>query len=154
LNRSYLFLWCAAAGILAYLALDFHQQRNAPDYRKFERWWADDVAQLEASPKLPKPWFDVREVEVYGGTPESKSWLREIHIPLGPKNLKGQHKLEVLVVPWEEEGKTGVMLQYNLVDLKSKNMIFELGRTMVFEAPEPQAPPKAPAVAPAKEKKK
>jgi hypothetical protein len=33
-------------------------------------------------------------------------------------------------------------------------MIFELGRTMVFEAPEPQAPPKAPAVAPAKEKKK
>lgn len=132
MHRAYLFLWCAAVGICAFLILDYHQGRNASDQKRFEQWWADDVASLEASPKLPKPWFQVSEVEVFGGTPASKAWLREIQIPIHQKNPKGQFKLEALVVPWEENGNTGVMVQYNLVDLKSKNMIFELGRTMVL----------------------
>lgn len=118
---------------MAYVFLDFWLSRNAPDFKRFERQWADDVAQLEASPKLPKPWFDVAEVEVFGGTPESKGWLRQIHIPVEAKNPKsGKYKLEVLVVPWDEDGKSGVMVQYNLVELKSKNMIYELGRTLVI----------------------
>lgn len=143
LRRAYLILWCAAVAILAYVLLDFFAARNAPDYKKFEKQWADDVAQLEASPKLPKPWFDVREVELIGGTPESRGWLKEIHIPVVVKKPDGQHKLEVLIVPWEEDGKTGVMIQYNLVDLKSKNMIYELGRTLVLSEPKSKDPLKA-----------
>lgn len=132
MKKAYLIAWCAAVAIMAYVFLDFWIGRNAPNFKKFERQWADDVAQLEASPKLPKPWFDVSEVEVFGGTPESKGWLRQIQIPVVQKNPNGQHKLEVLIVPWQEGGESGVMIQYNLVNLKTKNMIYELGRTLIL----------------------
>ena len=137
-KRIYLLFWCASIAIFAYVLLDFWNSRNAPLYKRFERQWADDVHSLEASPKLPKPWFDVREVEIFGGTPESKKWLRQIKIPVGQKKANGEHKLEVLIVPWVEEGKTGVMIQYNLVHLKSQNMIFELGRTLILNEPRPK----------------
>jgi len=143
MKRAYLMFWCLAVAVLAYVLLDFWLSRNAPLYKRFERQWAEDVASLEASPKLPKPWFDVREVELIPGTPESKSWLRSVKIPLGQKNPNGQHKLEVLIVPWEEEGKAGVMIQYNLVNLKTNNMIFELGRTLILAEPRSKEPIKA-----------
>ncbi len=145
MNRAYLLLWCAAAGIVAFLLLDYHQSRNLPKHKLFEQWWADDVANLEASPKLPKPWFDVREVEVFGGTPVAKGWIREIDIPLRQKNPNGKYKLEALVVPWDEDGKSGVMVQYNLSEFESKNMIFELGRTMVYGEEQKPATEPAPA---------
>ncbi len=143
MKRAYLILWCAAVAILAYLILDYWNARNATPLVKFERQWAEDVAQLEASKKLPKPWFDVREVELFGGTPESRGWLKEMKIPVAQKNPDGQHKLEVLIVPWEEDGKTGVMIQYNLTELKSKNMIYELGRTLILSDAKAKDPIKA-----------
>lgn len=143
MKRAYLVFFCLAVAVLAFCLLDYWSSRNAPSYKKFEKQWADDVAQLEASPKLPKPWFDVKEVEVFGGDPASRGWLKEIHIPVGQKNPEGQHKLEVLVVPWEEGGKAGVMIQYNLVDLKTKNMIYELGRTLILSEGKSKDPLKA-----------
>src|SRR6478609_9054170 len=113
LTRIYLLLWCASLAIVSYLVLDLWLSRNAPIHKRLERQWAADVKALESSPKLPKPWFDVSEVEIIGGTPESKSWLRQITVPVGPKKENGNHKLEVLVVSWQEDGQSGVMIQYN-----------------------------------------
>ncbi len=132
MKRIYLILWCTALAILAYIVLDYWQVRNAPLYKRFERQWSRDVGSLENSKKMPSPWFDVAEVELIGGNPEGKKWLKQIRPPVGIKNAQGNHKLEVLVVPWHEEGTDGVMVQYNIVNLKSKNMIFELGRTLIL----------------------
>ena len=140
LKRAYLAFWAVAVALLAYVVLDYWQSRNAPPFKRFERQWAEDVRQMEESGKLPKPWFDVAEVEIIPGKPEAKVMLRQIHVPLAGKKKDGQHRLEVLVVPWEEEGKTGVMLQYNLTETKSKNMIYELGRTLILSEPEPKNP--------------
>ncbi len=126
---------CMAAAVMAFLILDIWSQRNAPLFRKFEMQWATDVRLLEESGKLPKGWFDVREIELIGGTPETKTWLSRIEVPLRAKNPDGHHKLEVLVVIWEEEGTRGALVQYNLVNLKTGNMIFELGRTLLFRKP-------------------
>ncbi len=131
-QRLHLLFWCLAMAILAFGVLDFWTSRNSPLPFRFERFWQEDVALLESSKSLPQQWFDVSEVEVYGGTPETKSWLRRIQLPIIAKNPNGQHKLEVLVVAWEEDGQKGVLVQYNLVDLKSKNMIWELGRTLLL----------------------
>jgi hypothetical protein len=131
-KRAFLLLWCLAAGVLAFVALDFWQYRNAPLYKKLETRWHQDVAALEASGKLPPPWFEVGEIELFGGTPETKSLLKRIRIPVAAKKKDGSHKLEVLVVAWEEDGKRGALVQYNLVDKKSQNMIWELGRTLIL----------------------
>lgn len=124
-------LLALAVGMAAYVCFDYWLTNNAPLYRRLERQWAEDVDQLEASKKLPAAWFDVRDLEIYGGTPESKEWLSRIKVPIKTKK-DGQHKMEVLVVVWEEEGKRGVLVQFNLVDLKSKNNIYELGRTYIL----------------------
>lgn len=133
-NRIPLFLLCVAIGIVAYLCLDYWSIRNAPLFKRLERQWAEDVEQLELSKKLPPAWFDVREIEVIGGTPETKEWLAKIHVPLKPKK-DGRYKLEVLVVVWEEEGKHGTLVQYDLVDINTQNNIWELGRTFILSRP-------------------
>lgn len=134
---SSLFL-CFAVAILSFVVLDFWSSRNAPLFKRFERQWHEDVTKLEKSAKLPKGWYDVAEIELIGGTPETKDWLRRIKVPLEPKKADGKHKLEILVVVWEEDGKRGVLVQYNLVDLETKNMIFELGRTLILSQPRPK----------------
>lgn len=135
-RRVYLLLWCLAIGLIAYVTLDFWHGRNAPLYKKLERQWFEDVDLLEESGKLPQPWYDVKEVELIGGTPETRNLLKRIKIPVGVKNQGGTYKLEVLVVVWEEEGKRGTMIQYNLVDLKSGNTVWELGRTLIHSRPD------------------
>ena len=122
--------------------LDFWSSRNAPLYKRLERQWAADVENLESSHKLPKEWFDVGEMEVFGGTPETREWLDRIQIPLKPKKV-GAYKLEILVVAWEEEGKRGTLVQYDLVNLKTQNNIFELGRTFILSKPRNKNPFKA-----------
>lgn len=134
-RRIYLLFWCLSVGLLAFVALDYWSERNAPAHKRFARLWQEDVAKLEASPKLPRPWFDVREVEVYGGTPETKNWLRRFDPPLKANKIDGNHRLEVMIAYWEESGQKGVLVQYNLVDLKSKNMIWELSRMIMLEEP-------------------
>ena len=135
-QRVPLLLWCLAAGILAFVLLDFWKARNSPAYVKFERQWASDVRLLEESGKLPRAWQDIREIEIFGGTPETKSWLKRIKVPVTQKNENGRHKLEILVVLWEENGQRGTMIQYDLVDLKSGNCIWKLGRTLKLNRPD------------------
>lgn len=141
-KRAPALLLCVALGITAFVLLDFWSSRNAPLYRRLERQWADDVADLESSGKLPKEWSDVSLIDVVGGTPETKDWLGRIHVPLTAKK-GGNHKLEVLVVAWEEEGKRGTMVQYNLVNIKTQNNIYELGRTFILSKPKNKDPLKA-----------
>jgi hypothetical protein len=125
---------CLAVALTAYVLLDFWSSRNGPLYSRLERQWGEDVDDLEASKKLPKEWFDVGTIELIGGTPETKEWLQRIHVPLAPK--KGGHfKLEILVVAWEEEGKHGALVQYDLVDPKTQNNFWERGRTFILSKP-------------------
>ncbi len=133
-QKLHLLLWCVAVGILAYVCFAFWTRHNAPLVKRFETQWREDVEQLETSGKLPAAWFDLGELEIIGGTPETRDWLKRIQIPLNTKKA-GHYKMEVLVVVWEEEGKRGTLVQYNLIELKSKNNIWELGRTLILSRP-------------------
>ena len=130
-------LLCVAFGIVAYVCLDHWSQLNAPLYKRLERQWQQDVQLLENSHKLPGQWYDVKNLEIYGGTPESKEWLQRIHVPLTTVP-QGHYTLEVLLVAWEEDGKRGALVQYNLVEIQSKNNIWELGRTFILSKPGPK----------------
>jgi len=134
LQRFHLLIWCLAVAVLAYVALDFWSTKNARPHKKFERLWAEDVELLEKSKKLPPPWFKVREIKLIGGTPETKAWLKRIQVPLRT-NADGTHNLEVILVVWDESGKKGVMIQYDLVDINSGENVWELGRTLIVSAP-------------------
>lgn len=139
LRRFALLSGCLAVAIASYVLLDFWSRRNGPLYRRFEHQWQEDVRLLESSPRLPKQWFDVKEIELIGGTPETKKWLAQIQVPL-KTNPNGKHRMDVLVVVWEEEGVRGVMVQYNLEELASKNNIWESGRTFIVKKAGKQHP--------------
>src|SRR5689334_6848187 len=109
LSRVALLLMCLGTGLAAYVLLDFYSQQKAPLYKRLERQWAADVQQLEASGKLPAAWAQVKEIVLIGGTPETKTWLQRMQIPL-KENPKGVHRMEVLVVAWEENGKRGALI--------------------------------------------
>lgn len=136
LDRLFLLFWCISAGLLAYVLLQIYSARQAPLYKKFELQWAADVELLEKSPKLPAVWKDVHDVQVIGGTPETKAWLRRIQVPI-TVNPKGKNHMEILVVAWEENGKRGVLLQYNIEDRETKNTLLELSRNLILSKPEP-----------------
>jgi len=134
-KRMALLCLCFATGSVAYLVLDYWNQRNAPLPQRFEVLWSQDVALLEAQPQIPPAWFDVREVVIQGGTEDSIKLLARARSPLHVKKVDGNHRLEVLAILWEEEGVRGVLVQYNLIDLKSQNMIWELARNLILTPP-------------------
>jgi hypothetical protein len=141
-QRAPLFIMCFAFGLAAYALLDFWSVRNAPLYKRLERQWQEDVDDLEASQKLPKEWNDVGVVETIGGTPETKEWLQRIETPIKP-HKGGHYKLEILVVAWDEDGKTGALIQYDLDNLKTGATIWEQGRTLILKKPQSKDPWKA-----------
>jgi hypothetical protein len=131
-KRASLILLCLAVAVMAYVALDFWTGRNAPYYKRFERQWREDVRRLEKSGKMPKFWFDVGEVVVTGGTADTRSWLQRIQVPVVARK-NGNFKLDILVVAWEENGKIGALVQYNVSDRNNGNGMWELGRTLILD---------------------
>ena len=127
-----LLLLCVAVGIASYIALDFWALQNGHPESRLERLWAEDVADLAEAKKLPPFWNDIQKVEMYGGDTQAKDWARKIEVPI-KTNPQGTHKLEVLLLTWEENGKRGAVIQYDAVDLKSQNMVWELGRTFILQ---------------------
>lgn len=140
MRRLSLLLGCISIGIVAFVCLDYWSSRNAPLFKRLERQWREDVEKLEASGKLPPAWFDIKDMEIIGGTPETKEWLARIHLPPLKTRTDGHYHLEVLVVVWEEDGKRGTLVQYNLEDFKTKNNIYELGRTLILSEPPTGSP--------------
>ena len=124
----------AAVAALAFVVLNAWSQRNAPMWKRLEQRWADDVALMETSGKLPPAWSDLKSIELIGGTPETRGWLKLARSPLRV-NPAGHHHMDVLIVGWEENGKRGALVQYNIEDGRTKNMIKEIGRTLILSVP-------------------
>lgn len=134
-RRIGLLIMALGLAVLSYVAFDLYGSRPQPLHKQLERLWADDIRTLEASKKLPAVWADVGKIGVIPTDPETKEWLGHIQVPLKP-NPNGTHTMEVLLVGWEESGKRGVMIQYNIEDAKTKNTLMELGRNLILSAPE------------------
>ncbi len=111
-----------------------------PTYAKFEFGspsdrlqilWEQDIEQLKNAGHLPQAWTDIKEVQLIPATANAKTWLKDVSVPIKLKT-DGRHKLEILIISWEDQKSKGVILQYNLVDTESNNMIWELGRTFTL----------------------
>ena len=105
------------------------------------------MAALKASNKLPAGWNSIKEIQLIPATDKAKLWLKSMHVPILLKS-DGAYKLEVLMISWDEGQDVGAIVQYNLVELKTNNMVWELGRTFVLSGHEknikvPSRPPPA-----------
>jgi hypothetical protein len=131
IRKISLLFWCSALALSAYVLLDYWAFRNSHPVQKLDRLWAEDIKLLETSNKLPKGWFKLKNIELYGGTDEAKAWLKRLNVPI--KTTKdGTHSLEILLLVFDEDGKKGAAIQYDMVDIKTKNLVWELGRTFIL----------------------
>ena len=110
------------------LYFHFHFQ-NLSHLDKLQKLWIQDVKKLEKFKAVPAGWYKLKEVTYFGGDPTAKNWIIEGLRAPHPVNDDGTHRLEVLLLSFEDEGRNGAIIQYNLVHLKSNNMEWELGRT-------------------------
>lgn len=113
-------------GSIAYV---LNQEASAPI--KLEALFKKDLERLKKAKALPTGFSTLSEIELHGGTDTAKAWIEEMAFPFSVDS-KGTHKLEVLLVDWRENGKEGAMIQMNLIENSSGNMIWELGRTFIL----------------------
>jgi hypothetical protein len=102
--------------------------------------WMQDIQVLVSNDKLPKEWTQVKEVKYQPLTATVEKLLKDIKPPIIPSNKKGNYRLEVTVDDWKENNEYGLMIQYQLIDLKSQNLIWELGRTLLVNSQASSAP--------------
>lgn len=95
---------------------------------KFLRSWQEDQAILKKAGNLPEGLSHLRQVEIRSDNSPAQEWLADLKgkIPLDPN---GTFKLSVMVIHWIESNRYGAVVQYNLVDLKSGNTVWEFSRT-------------------------
>ncbi|MCB0513393.1 MAG: hypothetical protein KDC60_03080 [Bacteroidetes bacterium] len=93
-----------------------------------EKVWQKDMDLLIEKNQLPPSWKMIREIRVTALSPKAARWLRNSKIPVH-LNPKGIYQLELTVDHNEEPDSIAVITTYNLVDLKSKNTLWEFGRT-------------------------
>lgn len=87
-----------------------------------------DFHQLGLDKQLPEAWMNIKTVEYKMGSFLAKSLLGELR-PHFPQKQDGNGHLEVEVLDLPDESNPGFILQVSLFDLKSKNKIFEVGRS-------------------------
>lgn len=133
MKRLALLILGAAFAIAAFLLLSEWRFEKLSSLKKMQQLWEEDMETLAESHQLPKAWDSIREIELNPGSPEALEWLKKLQVPV-VVDKKGDFKLQILFLPWTEEGKEGVFLQYDLVDLKSpnNNTIFETNRTIML----------------------
>ena len=103
---------------------------------KLQVLWEQDVKKLELAEAVPPGWHSLKEITYFGGDPGAKNWIIEGLRAPHPVKKDGTHRLEVLLLSFEDEGRDGAIIQYNLVNLKNQNMEWELGRTFFLSGGE------------------
>ena len=116
------------------IAKNYWDFKVATPAEKIVKLWQRDIKSLKKSDSLPKEWQQIREVKFLAASDKSKKWANEIKTPPIKTTANGSHTLEVLLLDWEADGQTGFIIQYDLIEIKSKNLIWELGRTFVLNS--------------------
>lgn len=108
---------------------------DANTTEQIETLWKQDLELLVRSKSLPKEWLEVSEIKYFPLTETSKELLTKIRPPMGTRP-EGKYRMEVSIDDWldNENGKSdyGLMIQYQIFDIASQNLIWELGRTLTM----------------------
>ncbi len=145
LSFLFLFISILALGYFGLEVVELIKLKNASEAERLALIWEKDLQLLIEQKKMPPGWERIREVALIGGTSTARDWIKKITSPV-KVHKDGDHRLEVLLLDWKDEGNEGAIVQYNLIDLKTGNMTWELGRTYVLkEAPKKLQEPLSPA---------
>jgi hypothetical protein len=133
---------------------------------EIEILWKQDTERLVRNQSLPKEWIQVSEIKYFPLTDSVKELLKKIHPPLATH--LGNYRMEVTIDDWKDGSDYGLMIQYQMFDIASDNLVWELGRTLIIpdskivekagdklkDKPEEKAPSAEPEQKPSSDKTK
>lgn len=93
--------------------------------------WEQDLELLVRNRSLPKEWIKVSEVKYFPLTDSVKELLTKIQPPLS-QHENGSYRMEVTIDDWKDDSDYGLMIQYQIFDMPSDNLVWELGRTLII----------------------
>lgn len=96
--------------------------------QQFAKLIDDDFADLQKTGQLPKEWNNVATIELRMNSTLARALLGK-NRPTFQRVKDGTTSLELEVMDLPDEENPGVIIQASLFDIKSKNKIFEIGRT-------------------------
>ena len=104
-------------------------QVSDPILKEFLNLWEADFKKMKKSGELDeKYWGSIKKINFEYSSKLSKKW-RDKFTPPVIINHKGQYELDVLIMTWAEKKEIGVVAQFDIMNIKSKNLILELSRT-------------------------
>lgn len=103
----------------------------------------DDFQSLQESGQLPAQWSSIATVEVRMASELAKAILGKQR-PNIQRVKEGKAFLELQFMDLPDEENPGVIIQASLFDIKSKNKIFEIGRTYTMNELNKVPPQEAP----------
>jgi len=98
---------------------------KASQEKKFMTAWEDDLGRLDRAKALPQGFKDLRKIRFITQSEKLKIAFKKYPLSL-TKNNKGKFNLEIFADNIEGGG---VVIQYDLIEVKSGNTVWELGRT-------------------------
>lgn len=106
----------------------------------------DDFQELANTQQLPPEWSSIATVEIRMNSELAKALLGKQR-PSIQRVREGKAFLELEVMDLPDEENPGLIVQASLFDIKSKNKIFEIGRTYTMNDLNKIAPPSTKASA-------
>lgn len=100
----------------------------------------EDINDLQHQGNLPKEWNGIATIEYKVRSDLARTLLGSEKLAL-QRVKEGNYYLEVEVLDMPDEKDPGIILQMSLKEIKSKNKIFEIGRTYLMSTLNKQAPP-------------
>lgn len=88
----------------------------------------EDFAQLNKEGQLPKEWNSIATVEMRMNSTLAKALMGQQR-PTFQRVKDGSAFLELEVMDLPDDENPGIIIQASLFDIKSKNKVFEIGRT-------------------------
>ena len=96
--------------------------------KKFALATRTDIRLLEKNHYLPPAWSKIKSIEVSSDASHVQNWLTADAFDI-PRKKDGEYNLEIFVSEWIDGYRYGALVQYDLVEIKTKNTIWELNRT-------------------------
>ncbi len=99
---------------------------RASTEKKFMTAWEDDINRLDRAKILPEGFRNLKKIKLFTHADKIKEAFKKY--PLATLTEKNDGSFDLEIFADDIEGG-GVVIQYDLVELKSGNTIWELGRT-------------------------
>jgi hypothetical protein len=99
-----------------------------PADRRLQISMSNDWQKLAAQRLLPTQLSQVSQVDYASDASQASEWIKTLGSPV-KRNPQGGYQLNIYVIQWIDGHDQGAIVQYDLLEKKTQNKIWEMSRS-------------------------